>query len=58
MSDAESTIKFAILDGYASATGQPDEARIESIFHSLFCRLDVRWAIEKYLEELTGERGE
>lgn len=53
MSDAESTVRFAILDGYASATGQPnqDEARVQAIFESIF-RDDVRWAIEEYLKEL------
>lgn len=53
MSDAESTIKFAILDGYSSTTGKPneDEARVEAIFQSLF-RPELRWAIDTYLEEI------
>lgn len=53
MSDAETTIKFAILDGYTRATGKPDEAkaRTEAIFRSLF-RPAYRWAIEEYLKEI------
>jgi hypothetical protein len=55
MSDAESTIKFAVLDGYSSATGHPnqDEARVQMIFESIF-KPSTRWAIEQYLEELKG----
>ena len=53
MIDAESTIRHAILHGYVSATGKPNEAeeRVDAIFHSLF-KPDVQWAVGEYLKEI------
>lgn len=53
MSNAESTIRFAILDGYTSATGKSNEAeaRVEAIFQSLF-RPETRWAVNEHLKEI------
>lgn len=53
MSDAEATIRSAIINGYTSATRQPfqDEARVDAILKSLF-QSSVKWAIEDYMKEI------
>lgn len=53
MSDAEATIRQAILSGYASVTGlaYEDEARVDAILECIFAK-PVRWAVVVYLKEL------
>ncbi len=61
MSNAESTIKFAILNGMTKrahitgASAKYTEIYQEDIFESLF-HPSTRWAIEEYLKELTNKK--
>ena len=50
-SDAEATVKFAILSGMVDAWGKPHKEIRDAIFQKLF-QPDLKWAIVEYLKKI------
>lgn len=52
MSDAEATIRHALLDGMAERKVSSAEEAVDAIVETLFAE-PVRWAVEEYLKEIS-----
>jgi len=52
--DAVSTLKFAILDGYAESCGKSDEERCIAIYKSILSP-DIRWIFKDIADAIDKE---
>ena len=54
MTDAETTVKFGILDGLSSSFGGSPERMVEAVYKSITAP-ELVWALQELINEIAGE---